>query len=258
MIFLSTVLIICCIWYLLKFFAHFSCKIHDIVRKLSPYTLFLSKWLQSAPATFTYTVIFCAFTLVQGTTPQHLINILTNHASTSIARVSDRPISVFFDSAFWVADNGAGLIIYVAIFWTIIAWAERKYGSPRIIVITLSGHILTSIATIFIELWAINSGHAPSSLAKATDVGVSYIMVAGCAAAILLMKKWFFTISIIALGLFILLPVLFEHSIWDMGHLFATLIGFISASLLLKLSPIRRVSSPHELLENCRSELANL
>lgn len=78
-----------------EIFAHFSRKIHDIVRKLSPYTLFLSKWLQSAPATFTYTAIFCAFTLVQGTTPQHLINILTNHASTSIARVSDRQ-SLYF------------------------------------------------------------------------------------------------------------------------------------------------------------------
>ncbi|MGO3694621.1 MAG: rhomboid-like protein, partial [Lactococcus lactis] len=113
MIFLSTVLILCCTWYFLKFLAHFSRKIHDEVRKLSVYTHFLSKWLQSAPATFTYTAIFCAFTLVQRTAPQHLINILTNHSSTSIARVSDKPISTFFDSAFWVADNGAGLLIYV-------------------------------------------------------------------------------------------------------------------------------------------------
>ncbi|MEK4722814.1 MULTISPECIES: rhomboid-like protein [Lactococcus] len=108
MIFLSTVLILCCLWYFFKFLAHFSPKIHDEVRKLSVYTQFLSKWLQSAPATFTYTAIFCAFTLVQRTAPQHLINILTNHSSTSIARVSDKPISTFFDSAFWVADNGAG------------------------------------------------------------------------------------------------------------------------------------------------------
>lgn len=47
------------------------------------------------------------------------------------------------------------------------------------IVITLSGHILASLTTIFLELWAINSGRAPSSLAMATDVGVSYILVAG-------------------------------------------------------------------------------
>lgn len=258
MIFLSAVLILCCLWYLLKFLAHFSLKIHDLVRKLSLYTLFLAKWLQSAPATFTYTAIFCAFTLVQGTTPQRLINIITNHSSTSIARFSNRPISVFFDSAFWVADHGAGLILYVVIFWTVIAWAERKYGSPRIIFITLSGHILASIATIFIELWAINSGRAPSSLAMATDVGVSYILVAGCAAAILLMKKGMFWLSLIALGAFILFPIIFEHSIWDMGHLFATVIGFIFAKLLLSLSPIRKVSSPRELFKKCRAELSNL
>ena len=257
MIFLSTILILCCTWYFLKFLAHFSRKIHDEVRKLSVYTHFLSKWLQSAPATFTYTAIFCAFTLVQRTAPQHLINILTNHSSTSIARVSDKPISTFFDSAFWVADNGAGLLIYVAIFWTIIAWAERKYGSPRMIVITLSGHILASLTTIFLELWAINSGRAPSSLAMATDVGVSYIMVAGCAAAILLMKKWLHYIGLVAIGLFILLPLFINHSIWDTGHLFATIFGFISARLLLKLSPVRTVSSPYELLLKCRSELSN-
>ena len=241
----------------MRFLALFSRKIHDIVRKLSPYTLFVSKWLKSAPATFTYTAIFSAFRLIQGTSPSRLINILTKHSSTNIARVSDRPISVFFDSAFWVADNGAGLIIYVAIFWTIIVWAERKYGSPRIILITLAGHILASIATIFIELWAINSGHAPSSLAMTTDVGVSYIMVAGCAAAILLMRKWALFLSLLALASFILLPVLFEHSIWDMGHLFATLIGFIAASFLLRLSPLRKVNSPAELLKVCRAELSN-
>ncbi|MEK4722813.1 rhomboid-like protein [Lactococcus sp. FSL W8-0209] len=147
--------------------------------------------------------------------------------------------------------------MYVAIFWTIIAWAERKYGSPRMIVITLSGHILASLTTIFLELWAINSGRAPSSLAMATDVGVSYIMVAGCAAAILLMKKWLHYIGLVAIGLFILLPLFIDHSIWDTGHLFATIFGFISARLLLKLSPVRTVSSPYELLLKCRSELSN-
>ena len=48
-----------------------------------------------------------------------------------------------------------------------------------------------------------------------------------------------------------------EHSIWDMGHLFAAFFGFISARLLLKLSPVRTVSSPYELLLKCRSELSN-
>ena len=125
------------------------------------------------------------------------------------------------------------------------------------IVITLSGHILASLTTIFLELWAINSGRAPSSLAMATDVGVSYILVAGCAAAILIMRKRMFYIGLIILGLFILLPLFVEHSIWDMGHLFAAFFGFISARLLLKLSPVRTVSSPYELVLKCRSELSN-
>ncbi|MFG7387686.1 rhomboid-like protein [Lactococcus lactis] len=93
------------------------------------------------------------------------------------------------------------------------------------IVITLSGHILASLTTIFLELWAINSGRAPSSLAMATDVGVSYILVAGCAAAILIMRKRMFYIGLIILGLFILLPLFVEHSIWDMGHLFAAFLA---------------------------------
>ena len=111
------------------------------------------------------------------------------------------------------------------------------------IVITLSGHILASLTTIFLELWAINSGRAPSSLAMAT--------------AILIMRKRMFYIGLIILGLFILLPLFVEHSIWDMGHLFAAFFGFISARLLLKLSPVRTVSSPYELLLKCRSELSN-
>lgn len=53
MIFLSTVLILCCLWYFFKFLAHFSPKIHDEVRKLSVYTQFFqngfSQRLQHLP-----------------------------------------------------------------------------------------------------------------------------------------------------------------------------------------------------------------
>lgn len=258
MLFLVSVLVICLIWYFLKSLAHFSSNILKLVRKCSVYTRFLHRWIQSAPATFTYTAIFCAFTLVQHTTSSHLIEILTNQNSTNIARTAKQPIAMFFDSALWVADEGAGLVIYVLIFMIFIAWAERHYGTPRMIVIGACGHVIGSVLTILLEIWAINTHRAPSSLAMTTDVGVSYIMVAGCAAAILLMRKKALILGLLAIFAFIVIPIFFDRSIWDMGHFFATTIGFIVAGISLKLVPLRQVSSPLNLLAEVRAEVSKL
>lgn len=226
-------------WYSLRGLALWWSRAAWLVGLLSPYTRRLHAWALSAPASFGYVAVFTASTLVQRTGPPHLIELLTTLQSTNLANLHRAPLTALLDSALWVADHGAGLILYVALFATAVAWAERRYGTPRIIVIGLSGHVLGSLLTALVETRAIESGLAPQRLAVTTDVGVSYIMVAGCAAAVLLMRGRPRAAGALALGIGIVGPVIVNRTIWDLGHLFATGCGFAAAWLLLRVAPPR-------------------
>jgi hypothetical protein len=208
----------------------------------------LHRWTLSAPATFSYVLVFSALTMVQRTAPPQLINLLTQMDSTSLSRLEQAPVTALVDSALWVADKGSGLVLYVLVFSTAVAWAERKYGSPRIIFIGLSGHVFGSLLTVLVEYAAIKSGRASSKLAHVTDVGVSYIMVAGCVAAVLLMRRWWLWMCGLVLAAFIVLPVFTSQTIWDLGHLLATACGLLMAFLSLRIAPVRDVPKVRDLL----------
>lgn len=231
---------LCVAWYLLRLLSRPWPVARRITDRLSPCTRRLHAWILSAPATFTYVAIFTALTLVQRTTPPRLIDLLTRMNSTSLTKLRHAPVAALADSALWVADRGSGLTLYVAVFATVVAWAERRYGPPRLILICISGHVLGSLLTALVELHAIQSGRAPHKLASATDVGVSYMMVAGSAAAVLLMRGWWRVAGVTALAVFVVWPVIANRTIWDLGHLLAMLSGLAVAAVTLLLSPPRQ------------------
>ncbi|GBG97221.1 rhomboid-like protein [Lactococcus termiticola] len=236
-------------WYLFRFAAHHIKKLRPILSFLEKYTSFLHRWVVSAPATFTYVAIFVAFTLVQRTSPDRLINVITRVNSTNIATLTIRPLSALITSSFWVADGGVGLTIYVLAFISLIAWAERTYGTARTIVIWIMGHVGGSLVTVAIELWAIRTGLAASTLAHTTDVGVSYVMAAGLAAAIWIMRGWHRPIAFLGMAILLISPFFFGQAIWEGGHLYAFLLGLATASISLKFIPGRPVKTPLEELQ---------
>ncbi|MCO5992507.1 rhomboid-like protein [Actinoallomurus rhizosphaericola] len=237
---LLAVTILALAWYVLCWLGLLWSGARRAVDRLSPYTRWLHAWVLSAPATFAYVAVFTAFTLVQRTTPPHLIDVLTRVNSTNLVRLHHAPLAVLADSAMWVADRGAGLTLYILAFVTVVAWAEQRYGPPRMIVIGLSGHVLGTLLTALVELHAIEAGHAPHRLAHTTDVGVSYIMVAGCVAAVLLMRGWWLVTGITALAVGVVWPVISNHTIWALGHLLAALCGLVVAALCRFLGGVRR------------------
>ncbi|WP_436772015.1 rhomboid-like protein [Yinghuangia sp. YIM S09857] len=228
------------LWYLLRGLAGFWAPAADAVGLLSPWTVRLRAWVLSAPATFTYIVLFTAGTFVQKTAPPKLIDLLTRVDSTNLWRLSDDPATVLVTSALWVADEGSGLALYAAVFGTVVAWAERRYGTPRLMLIAISAHVLGSLCTARVERWAIDSGRAPHTLVLATDVGVSYMMVGSCAAAVLVMRGPVRWAGVAALVVTVAVPVFVSRTIWDLGHLLATAFGLATAALALLAAPPRK------------------
>ncbi|WP_199486943.1 rhomboid-like protein [Actinomadura logoneensis] len=209
------------------------------VARCEPWTRRAHAWALSAPATFTYVAVFTASTLVQFSAPPKLIDLLTTLQSTNLRNLHRAPLKALLDSALWVADQGQGLTLYIALFVTVVAWAEQRYGTPRILLVWLCGHVLGSLLTALVETHALENGRAPSRLAVTTDVGVSYIMVAGCAAAVLLMRGRWLALGIAGLTLGVVAPAVWNHSLWDLGHLFATACGLAAAWALLQIAPPR-------------------
>nr|WP_202511423.1 rhomboid-like protein [Streptomyces sp. SID3343] len=209
------------------------------VAVISPWTARLHTWVLSAPITFTYMAIFTASTVVQRTSPPRLIDLLTKLNSTNLFRLGNDPIEALLTSAFWVADHGSGLLMYLIVFGTVVAWAERRYGSPRMLVIGASGHVFGSLLTAAIEKGAITAGRLPHKIAFATDVGVSYVEMGSCAAAVLIMTGWIRLIGAVVMFCLVGLPVITDHTIWDVGHLLATLSSLAAAVLLRLLGPLR-------------------
>ncbi len=226
-------------WYLLRGVSQWSSRARRLVEVGGPYTRFAHQWVLAAPATFTYVVVFASSTLLQRTGPPDLIDVLTTVQSTSLVRLSADPLVVLADSALWVSDRGAFLTFYVVVYATVVAWAEQRYGTPRIIVIGVCGHVFGSLLTALVEYHAITNGLAPARLAFSTDVGVSYIMVAGVAAAVVLMRGRWRAAGIITLAVGIGAPLVIADTLWDLGHLLATACGLVAALTCLRMSPPR-------------------
>lgn len=239
MIFCLVFVLVTVVWYLLRGVSRWSPRARRAVQAGSPYTRFLHQWVLSAPATFTYVVVFTSSTILQRTGPPDLIDVLTTFQSTNLARLSDNPLVVLADSALWVSDRGAFLVFYVIVYATVVAWAEQRYGTPRIIVIGLCGHVFGSLLTAFVEYHAITNGLAPARLAVSTDVGVSYIMVAGVVAAVILMRGRWRAVGVITLTLGVGAPIVISRSVWDLGHLLATICGLVAALICLRVAPPR-------------------
>jgi hypothetical protein len=226
-------------WYSLKAIGRRVPVVQRFVAQLTPWTKALHGWVMSAPATFCYIAVFSCFTLVQKTAPPRLIDVMTSVDSTNLTQLRNHTVSVLATSAFWLADHGSGLALYIAGFATVVAWAERRYGTPRLALIAVCGHVFGSLLTEALLGRGIDLGHAPAKLANATDVGVSYMLVAGAAAAVLALSGWLRLIAAAGLLGLLLTPMLTSHSVWDFGHAIAATCGLIVAVLCRLAGPLR-------------------
>ncbi|MHB8188727.1 MAG: rhomboid-like protein [Dermatophilaceae bacterium] len=235
---MSVVAVLVLMWYALRGAARWSSAAAWLVARLRPRTRQLHAWVLSAPATFSYIAIFSASTVIARDAPSHLITMLTIRQGTSPVRLAADP-AVLLTSALWVANGGTALGLYVAVFATVVAWAERRYGPPRIIVIGAAGHILGSLLTALVLRQAIDHGYLSARLVRTADVGVSYVLVAAVAAAVVLWRGWRRTGGAAVLGAALLIPLAVNRTVWDLGHILAATSGLVAAVVLLGFAPAR-------------------
>lgn len=191
-------------------------------------------WCARAPVTFIYVISWTVTTvLIQGS-PDDIAALFTRFTSTNIYGVATAPLRVLVGSAFLVADNGLGYTAYVVVFALIVARAEQRLGSARIIIVGVASHVLASLVVVALEAIALQRDRISGSIILTADVGVSYVMAGICAGYLLFVSRkwrWWYAGALVVT---LVLPLLVLQDIWSLGHFLAAAIGWATTAVLAK------------------------
>lgn len=191
-------------------------------------------WCARSPVTFIYVATWTVTTILIQGSPDDIAALFTRFTSTNIYGVATAPVRVLLGSAFLVADNGLGFMAYVVVFALIVARAEQRLGSARIILVGACAHVLASLIVVALEAWALRRDQVSGSIILTADVGVSYVMAGICAGYLLFVSQrwrwWYF----FALVLTLVVPLIVVQDIWSLGHFLAASIGLALTWLLQK------------------------
>jgi len=204
----------------------------------------IGRFLTATPMTSSYVVVFTVTTVLQRAMPAAWVDRVILYSSANLVQLTHRPVRVLLASAAWIADRGTGYLFYLGMFLLVVAAAERRLGSRRLLAIAVTTHVTASLIMMLIEAAAIRIGLAPASLASTSDVGVSYIMIGGCAAAVVTLsgRRRIGAATVLAAG--VALPVVVSGSLWDIGHLVALGCAAATTAAVLWNVDRHRLGSP--------------
>ncbi|WBP85488.1 rhomboid-like protein [Kitasatospora cathayae] len=169
---------------------------------------------------------------------------LRGYISTNLDNLHDHPVRAMIGSALLydgtltdIASTGfGGTLITLGLGIVVaLAWAERRFGTPRAAAVFLAGHVGATLITALVILLALQQGWYPADVREASDYGISYGAQAALAFAILALPRW----ARLPWAAFVLAwPLAGDHE-WPgpipefttIGHLLAAALGFALAAV---------------------------
>jgi hypothetical protein len=164
--------------------------------------------------------------------PQAVADRVILTSSTNLVNLRQHPPFVLMASAF-VEPSVWELWIVVPLVWG-LGVLQRWMGRVAVLITVVFGHVGATLAVATILAAGIDKQRFPFSQAAATDVGVSYGLVAVLGLltvrAPARYRRWFVLVgSLAALGALVV-----DRSFTDLGHLVAWLIGLALAVLVTR------------------------
>ncbi|MBD0696048.1 hypothetical protein BG452_22770 [Streptomyces sp. CBMA123] len=168
---------------------------------------------------------------------------LRGYISTNLDNLHDHPARALVGSALLydgtltdIASTGfGGTLITLGLGIVVgLAWAERRFGTPRAAAVFLAGHVGATLITALVIVLALHQGWYPESVREASDYGISYGAQAALAFATLALPRW----ARLPWAAFVLAwPLAGDHD-WPgplpefttVGHLLAATLGFALAT----------------------------
>ncbi|MVU75626.1 hypothetical protein GPX89_00015 [Nocardia sp. ET3-3] len=197
-------------------------------------------WL---PATYSYVGLLIAVAIALTMVSAKSATRIVLHASTNLHNLADGRFGTLFSSAFVVSEGAATVFIIVPLLACLLAVAERRFGTVRLLHTFLVGHVATTVL-VAIGLWvAVESQLVPNSITTVEDVGVSYgamAVVGALVAALPPHRRFVWTASWLTLALG---GVLVWHTFTNVGHFLALCLGLGIGRLMIR----RQVAPLHPL-----------
>ncbi|GLF95585.1 rhomboid-like protein [Streptomyces yaizuensis] len=206
--------------------------------------------VRSAPGTYMWlSVLFVTTVLMRHMSPAFEAAFLQER-STNIHQLSTHPVRVLISSAFWI--DGGGWLSYAVLYTLFHAPAERWLGTLRWLMVAVAAHVLATLVSEGVLLWAIRHGLAPHSAVDTLDIGVSYAL-AGVIAVLTyhLAPPWrygYLAAVLVVYGI----PLVTGRTFTDIGHFTSVLIGLACWPLTRHRGPVR---DPGETLARVRGRL---
>jgi hypothetical protein len=192
----------------------------------------VADWVRSAPGTYTYLFAITVTSWSLGGVHPHLADVLIRSQSTNLDNLADRPLQVLVASAFWTSGTVLPWQLLVR-FTLILAPVERRLGTRRAGLVFAAGHVLATLVVAAGLQFGVRHGWLDVALAHASDVGVSYglVAVAGAMTWLIAPARWRAAWAPAVLAA-ISLGDLGGLTFTDVGHLVSLVIGLSTAPLV--------------------------
>lgn len=180
---------------------------------------------------------------------------LRAYVSTNLDNLPDHPVRALIGSALLydgtltdVTDPGfGGTLITVGLgVCGCLAWVERRWGSLRALGVFLGGHVLATLLTAVVILFALDQDWYPQDVREALDYGISYGAQTVLAVAVIALPRW----ARLPWAAFVVAWPLSGDADWPgplpdfttVGHLLAAALGFALAAATAPARTARRAA----------------
>lgn len=156
------------------------------------------------------------------------------HLSTNLHNLLNGRLATLLSSAF--VTGGGPVWLTVPVLACLLALAELRFGTRRLVAIFFGGHIGATLLVAGGLMVAVDRGWISHAVMRVQDVGVSYgaMAVLGALTAVLTRRwRWAWAASWLAVAG---LGVALDRTFTSVGHLLALAIGLVSATVMCTLA----------------------
>jgi hypothetical protein len=187
----------------------------------------LGRWCRRCPGTLIYLSILLVTFSQQLALSDRLSAAIVKQSSTNVHLLGNRPFDVLTTSAFWFDDQGFAAVRSIIVFAIVMSLVEIVVGTGRWLITVVAGHVGASVL-VGVGLWfGIRQHWFNPRLGRASDVGISYALVAAAALLLVSLRGRLRVAVTTAAVLSFLAMVGLQPSFTDIGHGLAAAIGLV-------------------------------
>jgi hypothetical protein len=181
---------------------------------------------RTAPGTLIYLFTLLITQLTLGTVDDRLGQRLLLSESTNLHNMARVPLQVLIGSAFWFDTDTTMSTVTFVVLLLVLAPVERWLGTGRWLLTVVAGHVGATLITLMATAYVVRHGLLAATAAHATDVGVSYVVLAALGVFTYRLPRSSYRVAwaLVAAG-GLGAGLWSTHGVPDLGHLSAFLIG---------------------------------